>query len=130
MNGDNLWKDGIMPKVSIQDGSIVLNRHDEFEEALIELVEMHRVKVQVYGPAGQKGSSFQSIGRMENVDPLKVMEILAAKHKYVINKFIDEGCTNFSDSTDDAFTDRAVYAVLAKAYYERMKRVSYLDAES
>lgn len=107
-----------MPRITVPEDAIVLDSSDEFESIVGKMVEMHRTKSKAYGARGDKLQNFYNIADAEGISPLTASEHLAAKHKSVIKEFVNSDAAH-TKYTDDAFLDRAVYAVLSMILYER-----------
>lgn len=105
---------------SMPADTIVLDPNDEFESVLADMVSMHREKTKAYGARGDALQNFYNIAAAEGISPIAAAEYLAAKHKSVIREFVN-GDQVHNKYSDDAFLDRAVYAVLSLILYRRAK---------
>ena len=100
--------------------TIELDPSNEFELALITIVQMHRKKAAIYGTDEDHMQNFIDGGWMTNQTPLAYGEALMAKHQAAIRIWFQRNVKS-NKSTDDAFLDRAVYGVLQLINYRRQR---------
>lgn len=99
---------------------VVLNPDDEFEAQLIAIAKMHRKKSETYGSDQDDLQNFIDGAYITGETPLGYGFGLMVKHVSAIMNARRQGFTP-NRSTDDAFIDLAVYSVILKVLYERMK---------
>jgi hypothetical protein len=96
---------------------IVLDPDDEFESALMSLVEHHREKALEYG--GEDAyQNILDIADMESLTPLQACDVLLAKHQAFLKGWKTRG-TATASYVDDAYLDRAVFSVISLVLYRR-----------
>lgn len=101
---------------------ITLNPDNEFEAALANIVAMHRVKGEQYGSKQDPLQNFYDSAEALSESPLFACEALLQKHQSRLKKWfaLPRNRRKTSDpGVDDAFLDRAVYAVIALVLYQR-----------
>lgn len=101
--------------------SVTLNPDNEFESALIEMVEMHRAKSKVYGTDNDPMQNFLDIAYNTGLTPLQACEVLLGKHHAAIKQWWNQDESYFDTRSDDGYLDRAVYGVIALVLYKRAK---------
>ena len=106
-------------EVTMTGDPVTLDPTDEFEAVLIEMVAMHRRKRAIYGSETDALQNFYNIAATTGVSPMMAAEVLGGKHASVIKMLLAGHKLGKTTATDDAVTDRAVYAVLAKVLYSR-----------
>jgi hypothetical protein len=94
-----------------------LNPRDPFEAELIEIAKMYRIKTAEYANSDDPEQAFTDIGHDVGQEPLTVCETLGAKHRRSIGRYLRT--RERTKGSDDAFTDRAVYAVHSSLLYRR-----------
>lgn len=97
---------------------IELDSRSEFEGALIDMVRMHRSKSKVYGSSADAFQNFYNAAMAEGTTPLQCSSMFGAKHRSVKSDYIHRQ-RQATPSTDDAFLDAAVYAVIDLILYRR-----------
>ncbi len=63
--------------------------------------------------------NFYNAAASESITPLQASRYFGAKHRSVKLEFVKAGGIKHTKSTDDAFIDDAVYAVIDKVLYDR-----------
>jgi hypothetical protein len=97
---------------------------DEFETCVNAMLAMHNEKKQAYGSEMDSMQNFYDIAATTGVTVLQAVEVLLGKHQSYIKRFLSEDRSRDKYS-DDAYLDRAVYAVLAYVLYQRGEEECY-----
>jgi hypothetical protein len=106
---------------AIQQG-VYLDPEIEFDAVLIAMKKTHDQKSQGYGTEDESLQNFFDIARQMNLTPLQACETLLAKHQSALKQWFAGLFPVHVPTSDDAFLDRAVYAVISKVLYDREKR--------
>lgn len=124
------WNDTIPMKVEVTPddfesfmtkpvpSGFVLDSENEFEAAVIKIVEMFRTKNGNYARPGM--DIFQGlidIAADAGLTPLVSGETLMAKHRLSVKRYLSTWLA--SKETDDGFLDRAVYSIINLCLYMR-----------
>lgn len=103
--------------VPVPDG-FMLDPASEFEAALIEVVEMFRVKNGGYARPGMDlFQGFTDIANDTEQRPIVVAEVLMSKHRLSVRRHLSNW--ERDKQTDDGFSDRVVYSIIALCLYRR-----------
>lgn len=105
---------------------IILDPTNEFEAALIDIVQTFRAKSVGYAGEDDPFFNFVEAARSLGTTPLRQGEALLAKHSAALRKWWQSEpavarnptATSFSD---DGYLDRAVYSIILLVLYQRTK---------
>lgn len=100
---------------------VVLNPDDEFEAQLIAIAKMHRKKSETYGSEQDDLQNFINGGFITGQSPVDYGFTLMVKHISAVMSNRVNGAVVPNRAMDDAFIDMAVYGVILKVLYERLK---------
>lgn len=110
-----------------QTNPLVLNPDDEFESVLVDMVKTYRRKGANYGEEdGDMLWNLLAGAEVTNQTPLRYVEALMAKHSMALRQWfsrVPEALQNPkpTSTSNDAYMDRALYAVIAQVLYQRSK---------
>jgi hypothetical protein len=97
---------------------------DEFETCINTMLQMYNDKKKAYGSEEDSLQNFYDISNSTGCGVLGAAEVLLGKHQSYIKKFLNNNLSRDKYS-DDAYLDRAVYAVLAYVLYQRGEEECY-----
>jgi hypothetical protein len=107
--------------------ALTLNPADEFESVLIDMASTYRKKGAHYGDKdGDPLWNFNAGAEVTNTTPQRYVESLMAKHSMALRQWFKRVTNSTVNpkptvASDDAYMDRAVYAVIANVLYRRSK---------
>lgn len=99
-----------------------LRPDDEFEAALIRMVEMHRFKAGVYGSDDDPFQNFYTAAVHLATTPLAAAIMFHGKHEAKLTKWLQDDQPDGAPGMEDMFIDRAVYSVIELVLWERRQR--------
>lgn len=117
----------------LPENVMILDDTDEFEAVLIDLVKHQREKRKQYGSDKDFLWNFYNIAERCHLTPLKVGELLKSKHETTLEKWWGTYGTSINPAhtpgSDDAYIDRAVYAILNLILYRRENAVDQSETQ-
>lgn len=99
--------------------NFTLDPKNEFEAAVMQIVETHRVKAKQYGRDGEDHQNFYDIADLEACSPLQACDNLLAKHISFLKQHKWRDGESDPNYVADAYLDRAVYSLIALVLYRR-----------
>jgi hypothetical protein len=107
---------------------LTLSSDVPFEYVLMQMAETYRMKGENYGSERDPFQNVRDIAYNTGLTPLRSCEVLLGKHHAAIKQWQNRVPVQVlpiahTNTSDDAYLDRAVYAVIAKVLYdEEMER--------
>lgn len=90
---------------------------DEFEQALEKIREIHDKKRRDYSAKDNRYSNFEFAAKAAGVDTSKTFEVLIGIKQARLVELTQPGRVCYNEPIEDTLLDRAVYSVLAYAYF-------------
>ncbi len=103
--------------VAVVPETLLLSDNDPFERVLIDMTKTHRLKSQGYGTVTDPFQNFRDIAYNTGCTSRQACEALLNKHHAALKQWQIAGRSP-NRTSDDAYLDRAVYAVIAKILYD------------
>lgn len=94
-----------------------LDKNDEFDSVLIRIKEIHDRKKADYSRVGNRFSNFEYAASAAGITPYQSFEVLIGVKQARLIELTQPGRVAQNESLEDTLLDRAVYCVLALAYY-------------
>lgn len=96
--------------------AMTLDPNDEFESAIMQLVQMQRKKKADYALDNDRWSNFREAGSAVGISPLQGIDYMVATKQARLKALRSNGRAPSNESVVDTYLDRAVYAVLAYTF--------------
>jgi len=105
-----------------------LSADDPFEYVLMQIAMTYRMKSESYASEKDPFQTIRDIGYFTGLTPLRCTEILLGKHYAALKQWQNRVPVQVlpiahTKTSDDAYLDRAVYAVIAKVLYDEEEAV-------